>query len=188
MAAPTTDAPSLDDQPDTGEFVSPVRLRWWIVVLFGLWSVLVWSARTVNLWRDLLLSTDEKVVLTVMAGIFVVLGLAVALIGLGLRKWAPTRVDIIAVGVLGGWTCGVWFLRIVEMIASGDHGTVFIAVHVVLAGASIALAAWSWQELAAARPLAFGSAAGDVADGEADSPVAEDPGLEAGSVAAQARQ
>jgi hypothetical protein len=127
------------------------RVRWGVIVAFGLWSAVVWSARVVNVWRDLLLSTDEKVLLTVMAAIFLVLGVAVVLIGLGLRRWAPTRVDIVTVGVLGGWTCGVWFLRIVD-IASDDHGLAFVVVHTMLAAVSIALAGLSWRELAAARP------------------------------------
>jgi hypothetical protein len=130
-----------------------VRIRWGVIVGFGLWSVFVWSTRLVNIWRDLLLSTDEKVVLSVMALVFVVLGLAVALIGIGLRKWVPTRVDVIAVGVLGGWTCGVWALRLLDIITSGDHSGPFILVHTALAAVSIALAAWSWTQIAAARPV-----------------------------------
>jgi hypothetical protein len=195
MAEPSADSPNPAPQPVEGPTPAtgptPVTMRWWVIVLFGLWSVFVWSTRTVNIWRDLLLSTDEKVVLTVMAAIFVVLGLAVALIGLGLRRWAPSRVDIVTVGVLGGWTCGVWFLRIVEMVADGDHGAAFILVHVVLAAISIALAAWSWRELAAVRPLVFGASSADEPEDE-DVPLegsAEDEGeLEAGSVVSEARQ
>src|SRR5262245_56707113 len=110
MAAPTTDSPF--PAPPAFDGPAPAAVgRWWIVSLFGAWSAFVWATRTVNVWRDLLLSTDEKVVLTVVAAIFVVLGVAALCIGVGLRKWAPTRVDVITVGVLGGWTCGVWLLR-----------------------------------------------------------------------------
>lgn len=165
-----------------------VRIRWSVIVGFGVWSMVVWALRTVSLWRDLLLSTDEKVVMTVMAAVFVVLGLAVALIGLGLRKWPPTRVDVVTVGVLGGWTCGVWFLRMLEMVASGDHSAPFIIVHLVLAVISCGLAAWSWQELASARPAPAVPALAGAPD-DAGLPVdADAQPLGPGSVTAEARQ
>jgi hypothetical protein len=148
------------------------RIRWGVIVGFGAWSVFVWSSRVVNVWRDLLLSTDEKVIHTVMAGIFVVLGLAVVLIGLGFRRWAPSRVDIVTVGVLGGWTCGVWLLRMLDII-SDDHSLGFVVVHAALAVVSVALAGWSWSEMARARPVLA----------EPDTPTA-DPG----SVVAEAQQ
>jgi hypothetical protein len=121
--------------------------RWGVVAGLGAWSMVVWAARLVNIWRDLLLSTDEKVVATITAVVFVVLGVAVLCIGIGLRRWPPTRVDIITVGVLGGWTCGVWFLRMFDIVSEGDHGAAFIVVHGVLALISVGLAAWSWNEL-----------------------------------------
>jgi hypothetical protein len=122
-----------------------------VIAAFGAWSAAVWGARLVNIWRDVLLSTDEKVALSVIALIFVGLGLVVLVIGIGLRRWAVTRPDVVAIGVLGGWTVGVWVLRTIDIVrsselAGGDeHGAAFVVVHGVLALGSIALAALAWR-------------------------------------------
>lgn len=135
-----------------------VDLNWKLIVAFGAWSVFVWSTRIVNIWRDLLLTTDERVWLSVMALVFVVLGIATLVIGVGLRRWPPTRGDLITVGMLGGWTVGIWVTRTFDIVVGGDHAIPFVVVHVVLAVVSIALAGLSWRELAPSRHVSAADA------------------------------
>jgi hypothetical protein len=141
------------DGPASTSAAGPARpvVRWAVVSVFGAWSTLVWTTRIRNIWGDVLLSTEEKAAYTVIALVFVGLGIGVFFVGISLRRWFPQRSDVIAVGVLGGWTLGVWASRVIDIAFGGDHEAPFIAVHVLLAVVSVALAVWSWRVVAEAR-------------------------------------
>jgi hypothetical protein len=142
---------------------------WRVVAAFGVWSVFVWSTRLVNIWRDYLLTTDEKVAASVIALVFVVLGLTVIVIAVGFRRWPATRGDVIAIGALAGWTGGVWFLRTIDIVG-GDHSAAFVAVHVALAVISVALAGFAWRAVATVPVAAGTDDATGAVDGGADAP------------------
>jgi hypothetical protein len=98
------------------------------------WTLLVWTTRIGNIWNDDALTDGEKWGRTGLALSFTVLALAV-----GHAVWHRTSWRDLAVKVLAGWTIGVWLTRSVG-IATGDHEAAFIAVHLVLAVISTALA------------------------------------------------
>lgn len=173
--AETPESPEAREADEIGAHARP-HVRWWVVAGFGVWSTLVWATRIRNIWGDVLLSTDEKAMLTVVALVFVGLGIGVFFVGISLRRWFPQRSDVIAVGVLGGWTLGVWASRVIDIAFGGDHEVPFIVVHVLLAIVSVGLAAWSWLVVAEARdgsPEAV--AAGDVRAKGADVPLGSVP-------------
>lgn len=104
------------------------------------WTLLVWTTRIGNIWRDSGLTTGEKWGRTALALSFTVLALAVAH-----AVWHRTRWRDVAVKVLAGWTIGVWAVRSVG-IATGDHSAAFITVHLILAAVSIALSLLATRE------------------------------------------
>jgi hypothetical protein len=104
------------------------------------WTLLVWTTRIGNIWGDDDLSTGEKWGRTGLAMSFTVLAIAV---GWALYRRRPWR--SLAVKALAGWTIGVWITRSIG-IATGDHDTAFIVVHLVLAAVSIALAVLAVRE------------------------------------------
>lgn len=140
-------APSAPTPPRFGARVT----RWPLIVAFGIWTLFVWINRIRNIWSDLLLSTDERVWLSAIAASFIVLGIATVFIGLGLRKYALTRGDVITIGILAGWTTGVWLARGVEIATDDANSGPFIAVHLALGLISIALGALSWRAVAGVR-------------------------------------
>ncbi|HEX8803623.1 MAG TPA: hypothetical protein VF743_05505 [Acidimicrobiales bacterium] len=105
------------------------------------WTVLVWTTRIGNIWRDDGLDTAGKVGRTALALSFTLLAGAVV-VALWRRRDRATRW---AVGLLAAWTTAVWLVR-GSAIVAGDHDAAFTAVHVVLAVVSIALAALAWRE------------------------------------------
>lgn len=121
--------------------------RWPVVMGFGLWTLFVWANRLRNIWDDLLLSTDEKVWYSLIALSFLVLGVAVAVIGFGLRRYLPSRGDVITIGVLAGWTAGVWLARGFEIVTDDANSGAFIAVHLVVAVVSVAWGVAAWLAL-----------------------------------------
>ncbi|MEQ1786612.1 MAG: hypothetical protein ABL966_06135 [Acidimicrobiales bacterium] len=112
------------------------------------WTLLVWTTRIGNIWGDADLTDGEKWGRTGLALTFTLLVLAV---GWALYQRLAWRG--IAVKVLAGWTVGVWISRSVG-IATGDHETSFVVVHLVLAVVSIALAVLAVREEARASVLA----------------------------------
>lgn len=104
------------------------------------WTFLVWTARIGTIWGDDALSAGDKWARTALALSFTALALVVAGALWRRAAWLGT-----AVLALAGWTVAVWLVRAVG-IATGDHDTAFIAVHLALAVVSVTLAA------AAARP------------------------------------
>jgi hypothetical protein len=104
------------------------------------WTLLVWTTRIGNVWADAELTTGEKWGRTGLALSFTVLALAVGGAVLGRQPWRG-----LAVKLLAGWTIGVWVTRSFG-IAMGDHDAAFVAVHLVLAVASTALAVLAVRE------------------------------------------
>ncbi|MGH9276332.1 MAG: hypothetical protein ACRDZU_16935 [Acidimicrobiales bacterium] len=99
-----------------------------------LWTLLVWTTRIGNIWGDDALSNGEKWGRTGLALSFTVLAGATAWALWQRAGWLRT-----ATFALAGWTVVVWVVRAVG-IATGDHSAAFVAVHLVLATISIALA------------------------------------------------
>lgn len=110
------------------------------IALVG-WTLLVWTTRINNIWGDDTLTTGEKWGRTGLALSFTVLALVV-----GVAVWRRLSWLRLALAVLAGWTVGVWVVRSIG-IATGDHSAGFIAVHLVLAVVSIALAGLAWHEV-----------------------------------------
>jgi hypothetical protein len=110
------------------------------------WTLLVWTTRIGNIWGDDELTDGEKWGRTGLALSFTAL---VLVVGYALFQRAAWRG--LAVKVLAGWTVGVWVTRSFG-IATGDHEAGFIAVHLVLAAVSIALAALAVREDSAMAP------------------------------------
>jgi hypothetical protein len=118
-----------------------------VLAAFGAWTVFVWAVRLRNVLDDSAASTDGagRVVDAAASVVFVAGGLALlAVVALGWHR-RPARVDVVArfVRVAAAVTVAVWAVRGVG-IATGDHGAAFVAVHLVLAAVSVALAAAAW--------------------------------------------
>jgi hypothetical protein len=109
------------------------------IVLTG-WSLLVWTTRIRNIWTDDELSTASQLGRTALALSFTVLAVAVGAAVVRRSAWRDR-----AVRLLAGWTIVVWVVRSVG-IANADHDGAFVAVHLVLAAVSIALAVAALRE------------------------------------------
>ena len=123
-----------------------LRRRSAAVTALVVWTLLVWTTRIRNIWGDDALSDSEKWGRTALALSFTVLAVAVAVALWRRRDWVG-----LAAKVLAGWTIGVWVVRSVG-IATGDHEASFIAVHLVLAVVSCALAGLAVREPARIEP------------------------------------
>lgn len=120
------------------------------------WTLLVWTTRIGNIWNDADLTDAEKWGRTGLALSFTVLAALVAV-----ALWKRLDWQGVAVKGLAGWTIGVWITRSFG-IATGDHPGAFIAVHLVLAVISIALAGLALREDASSNRV-VGSAPASVA-------------------------
>lgn len=109
------------------------RLRSWAGAL-ALVTLLVWAVRIRN--------AAGEVGPTLLSLTFVALAVWV----LASRGARP------AVLALAGWTVAVWSVRAVDIALLSDHEAAFVAVHVVLAAASITLAVLAARPLLAGRP------------------------------------
>lgn len=117
-------------------------------MLLVVWTFLVWTTRIRNIWGDDALTDGEKWGRTALALSFTVLAVAVAWALYRRADWVA-----LAVKVLAGWTIGVWITRTIG-IATGDHEASFIAVHLVLAVISCALAGLAVRAAAPAGSVA----------------------------------
>jgi hypothetical protein len=106
------------------------------------WTLFVWTTRIRNIWGDDALTGGEKWGRTGLAMSFTVLALAA-----GHAAWHSTSWRTPVVKVFAAWTIAVWVVRSIG-IATGDHDSGFIAVHLVLAVVSIALSAAAVRETA----------------------------------------
>ncbi|MGH9085892.1 MAG: hypothetical protein ACRDYW_10600 [Acidimicrobiales bacterium] len=122
------------------------RGRSWVLALVG-WTGVVWTTRIGNIWGDTGLTDGEKWGRTGLALSFTVLAVAVGLALVRRAAWLRT-----AVGALAGWTIVVWVVRAVG-VSTGGHDAAFVAVHLVLAVVSIALAVLAGRAVTAAAPV-----------------------------------
>lgn len=111
-------------------------LRHPAVAAFGAWNALVWLGRIRNILQDDGLSVSSTALWMIPALVFGLGGVA-TLVGWwrGDGRLAPV-VTAVAVAVLVYWP-----VRTVVMLFGG-HDAAFVAVHLVLAVVSVALAAW----------------------------------------------
>ena len=116
-----------------------------VAVLVG-WTFFVWTTRIGNIWRDHSLSHGDKVGSTALALSFTLLAAGALVAFVQRRPWL-----VGAVLLLAGWTTGVWIVRFVA-IAGDGHGAGFVAVHLVLAVVSIALAGAATRRLLVGEP------------------------------------
>jgi hypothetical protein len=110
-------------------------------IALAVWSLLIWTTRIRNIWTDDELSTGEHWGRTALALSFTGLALVVGYAVYRRATWLPK-----AVHALAGWTIAVWVVRSIG-IATADHDGAFIAVHLVLAAISIALAGLAAREV-----------------------------------------
>lgn len=104
----------------------------------------MWVTRIGNIWSDLLLGTNEKVLRTFVALSFLVAAAVVSAVASQTGSRPPTRGERTAVAVVAAWTTVVWVVRGAG-IALADHSVGFVLVHLVLAVVSIGLAALMWR-------------------------------------------
>lgn len=125
-----------------------VRSRLIPLVLFAGWTLLVWTGRIRNVLADDAVSDSSRAVTLVMAALFVVAGLGVAMVAV---RPSTARTQRLIVGGAAAYTLVVWLIRGADIAFGGDHEAAFIAVHVVLAAGSIALAGWAWRAVKLGR-------------------------------------
>ena len=118
--------------------MSPRRLP--ATIALCVWTLLVWTTRIGNIWGDDDLTGGERWGRTALALSFTVLALAA-----GHAVYRRTSWRGVAVKVFAGWTVGVWATRSIG-IATGDHDTAFVVVHLVLAVVSIMLSVLAVRE------------------------------------------
>lgn len=111
------------------------------LLVFGLWSVLIWATRIDNVLGDDDLTGAGKASRLALAISFTMLGAAVLALWWRRRRRPITPAESWVVRIAAAWTVVVWVVRGTG-IALGDHGGGFIAVHSVLAVVSIGLAVW----------------------------------------------
>jgi hypothetical protein len=119
--------------------------------VFAGWTLLVWATRIDNIWADAVLTTGGKVWRTLLAGSFVVVGLAVAAVAVRTWRAGAGPIDRAVVGAALGWTVAVWAVRATG-IALGDHDRAFVVVHLALALLSTVLAWAAWRAVTTTSP------------------------------------
>ncbi len=114
-----------------------------LAVVFVVWTVFVWGNRVLNAVRD-----GEGPGALLLSGIIA----AVTVIFVA-SLWRASKdagpLDAVTNGglrLLPACTAMIWVVRGLD-IALGDHEAAFIAVHLVLAGVSVALAVLVWRSL-----------------------------------------
>lgn len=106
-----------------------------VIAAFAAWTLFVWGVRVRNVAGD----AEAGPLDLVNAVVLVAAGLAVVVLLARRSPHLPAAVRAAAV-----LTWAVWAVRAVE-IATGGHGAAFVAVHLVLAAVSAALAAAAWS-------------------------------------------
>lgn len=108
------------------------------VHLLAAWTVLVWATRLRNVLDDPALDAGATAWRVAWIVVFVVLALVSVV---AVRRRSATAPGLLR--VFGVWSVAFWVVRSVQ-IAGADHAAAFVAVHLVLAVVSIALAVWAW--------------------------------------------
>ena len=123
----------------------PLKARL-LVTALAAWSLFVWTQRIINAW-----TTGNEGLLAKMISTVLAIGLLVAAVAAVSEAWrrdAPRAV--LLAKVLAGGTIAVWVVR-APMILLGGWSIGFLVVHMVLAVASIALAAVTWRAVGEGR-------------------------------------
>ena len=110
---------------------------------FLVWTIFVWGiVRVRNIMGDADLSTSERTWPLILAATLWVPAavLLVTLLVTLLRKRPFAQAATIGVAVLGVWTTLVWMVRAFDIALVSNRELPFIAVHLVLAVISVALA------------------------------------------------
>ena len=110
-----------------------------LLVAFGAWTLFVWATRVGTAFEQDDLSAAARAGRVGLAVSFTVVGIALLAVAWRARGRELSAVEARVVQAAAVWTVGVWVVRGVQ-IAVADHEAAFIAVHVVLAVVSIALA------------------------------------------------
>jgi hypothetical protein len=111
------------------------------LVAFVAWTLVIWTSRLNNIWRDEDLDTAGQLGRSALAASFVAGAVVVAL-----AAWrAAPEMVVKVVGIAGAATAGVWLARSVAILV-GDWSLGFKVVHTVLAVVSVALAAAAFRE------------------------------------------
>jgi hypothetical protein len=110
----------------------PTRSR--AAIALAAWTLLVWTFRTGTIWAGDG-TTAARLGRTALVAAFTALAIATLWLA---RRRSPRLAPVVR--GFAAWTVGVWVVRAAG-IAVGDHGAGFVAVHLVLAGVSIGLAA-----------------------------------------------
>ena len=100
------------------------------------WTLFVWGGRLRNLWLDPGGLAQANRFSLVASMVFVGLAFAVAATLVVGRAFRPVLMALALAGV------GVWLVRGVD-IALGGHSVGFVAVHLMLAGVTVALSLWA---------------------------------------------
>lgn len=141
------------------------------------WQAFVWGTRIDNVLGDDGLDAGGKVARLALSASFL------ALAAVAVWAWrsargggavAPAAARWVRVGA--AWTTGVWVVRGVG-IALGDHDAAFIAVHLVLAVVSIALAAVSLGVVGLRSPGGRSDDEPDEVEGSGEPDAQQDPGV-----------
>ena len=110
---------------------------------FLVWTIFVWGiVRVRNIMGDADLSTSERTWPLILAATLWVPAavLLVTLLVTLVRKRPFAQAATIGVAVLGVWTTLVWMVRAFDIALVSNRELPFIAVHLVLAVISVALA------------------------------------------------
>lgn len=116
------------------------------MIALAVWTLLVWTTRIANIWRDAELDDGERWGRIALALSFTVLALGLAHAVYHRSSWRD-----LAVKALAGWTIGVWLVRSAGIV-TGDHAAGFVVVHLVLALVSITLSLLAIRESARSAP------------------------------------
>ncbi|NLA37168.1 MAG: hypothetical protein GX868_15980 [Actinobacteria bacterium] len=109
--------------------------------IFGLWTMLIWGQRLINIANDDL-QGFELAWSTGRALAFVVVGAAVLIVVV--KPVAPATM-VRVVSVAAAVTIALWSVQVV-LIALRDYSVGFIVVHAVLGVVSIGLAVWATRQ------------------------------------------
>jgi hypothetical protein len=118
----------------------------WIAGALVAWTAFVWINRLRNLANDTEATTADQVVSGGLSLVLLWLAVAgaLALVVSWRRRWTLDAPQRQALRLLAGATVVVWVIRGVDIVLSG-WDLAFVAVHLVLAGISIALAVGTWR-------------------------------------------
>ncbi len=112
------------------------------VVSLLAWTLFVWVGRIRNAVSDPELVGSERLGPILLAASFVVPALVLAVVLFTSARGARGVGPVLRYGVvaLAAWTCGVWLVRLADIVFGGDRAVGFIVVHAVLAVVSAVLA------------------------------------------------